>query len=80
MAVGRNEHVVLNANAAPARQVNAGLDRDHHARRQRTILVDRQPRRFMHLPANAVPQRVAELRTVSRPFDHACARRHPLPS
>ena len=53
-------HVVLDANTAASRDVNARLDRDHGILGQRLRARAREPRRFMHLESQAVARRMAE--------------------
>src|SRR5579883_729375 len=64
-AVLAQQHQVLDAHAAPAGQVDARLDAEHHAGPQDDLaLAARHPRRLVDLQADPVAQAVAELLAV----------------
>src|SRR5687768_11787864 len=53
-------HIVLDPHSAPSRPVDAGLNRHNGAFHQRTLRCLREPRRFMHLQADAVAEAMSE--------------------
>src|SRR3954463_8870758 len=62
--VRREVYVILDANASPTRPIDAWLDRHDRARRQISIGCACQPRSFVHLEPQPVPEPVAEFLTV----------------
>src|SRR5690349_24901088 len=61
---------VLDPNAEPAGQVDAGLDRDDVTELEYVLRCLPEPRRLMHLDSHPVPEAVAELVLVAAVADH----------
>src|SRR5581483_9007027 len=65
-----NDGQVLDADAAEAGEVNAGLDRDHVAGLEDVLGLAREPRPLVHGEADAVAEAVAEALAEPRPFEN----------
>ena len=77
----RNEHRILDADAAPPRDVNARLVGDEHIGAQPVLAELRQARLFMYLKPETVPKSVSEIliqvifpQNVARRLIHSNAR------
>src|SRR5687767_14676376 len=62
---------VFDTDAAPARQVDTGLDREDHAVVQHVVGGATDPWRFVNLQADAVTEPMPEVLAVARFFDNA---------
>ena len=63
-AFGVEVYVILDANATPARSINARLDRHDCTGRQQSFCSSSQPRGFVHFDTKPVPEPVTEFLTV----------------
>ena len=68
-AVVGDDHEVLDAHADGARDVDPGLDRDHHAGSERGLALLGQPRALVDVEPDAVAEAVAEVLGVAGGVD-----------
>src|SRR5262245_15385057 len=68
-AVRGDQHIIFNATAAPAGQIDSGLHREHHAGLQDVRGVRSHCRSFMYLQPQSVAQSMGEILPVAGPGD-----------
>src|SRR5438093_791911 len=68
--VGRHQHVVFDANSAPAGQIDSWLNREDHARLENGLRVLPYGGSFMHLQSQAMTEAMSKKLAEALLFDH----------